>query len=94
MTKGKATADGMELKADAWKEYQKAAKLAMWLDAIPTMTAEVAAPLSQVNRITMIGDIDSKESVGPARLTGEIMSIVEKIPESTAAMTGYKMRLV
>ncbi len=39
------------MKADAWKEYQKAAKVSMWLEAIPSIAAEVAAPLSQVRWI-------------------------------------------
>lgn len=46
--KAKAKAEEMTEKAEAWKEYQKAAKVSMWLDAIPTVAAEVAAPLSQV----------------------------------------------
>ena len=52
--RAKAKAEEMALKADAWKEYQKAAKVSIWLDAIPQITAEVAAPLSQVERVTMI----------------------------------------
>ena len=46
----KAKAEVMAVKADAWRDYQKAAKISMWLDAMPKMAAEVAAPLSQVRR--------------------------------------------
>ena len=45
----------MAMKADAWKEYRKAAKLQMWMEALPTIAAEVAAPLSQTNKVTMVG---------------------------------------
>ena len=53
--KAKAEAEAMAMKADAWKEYRKAAKLQMWMDALPSVAAEVAAPLSQTNKVTMVG---------------------------------------
>ena len=53
--KAKAEAESMAMKADAWKEYRKAAKLQMWMEALPTIAAEVAAPLSQTNKVTMVG---------------------------------------
>ena len=90
--KAKASAEVMAMKADAWKEYKKAAKVSMWLDALPGVAAEVAAPLSQVNKITMVGYIDGEESLGPAKITNEVLNIMEKIPESVTAMTGYKIK--
>ena len=90
---GKAKAEVMAMKADAWKEYQKAAKLSMWLDAMPKMAAEVAAPLSQVNCITMVGFPDSQESIGPARMTGEVLEIMERIPDAVNQFTGHKMKV-
>merc|ERR1711935_788305 len=90
--KAKASAEVMAMKADAWKEYKKAAKVSMWLDALPSMAAEVAAPLSQTNKITMVGYIDGEESLGPAKITNEVLNIMEKIPESVTTMTGYKIK--
>ena len=91
--KAKAKAEEMALKADAWKEYQKAAKVSLWLDAIPQITAEVAAPLSQVERITMVGFPDEKDkSLGPAKITGEVLDIVEKMPDVVQQMTGYRLQ--
>ena len=82
----------MAMKADAWKEYKKAAKVNMWLEALPSMAAEVAAPLSQTNKITMVGFTDREESLGPAKITNEVLNIMEKIPESVTTMTGYKVK--
>merc|ERR1719464_2529913 len=90
--KAKASAEVMAMKADAWKEYKKAAKVSMWLDALPSMAAEVAAPLSQTNKITMVGYTDGEESLGPAKITNEVLNIMEKIPESVTTMTGYKVK--
>ena len=91
--KAKAKAEEMAMKADAWKEYQKAAKVAMWLEAMPKVAAEVSAPLSQVNRVTMVGFPDSQQGLGPARLTGEVLDIMEKIPDAVQQFSGHKLRV-
>ena len=44
---------------------------------------------SQVGGVTMVGFPDGKESLGPARLTGEVMDIVEQIPSIVQQMTGH-----
>ncbi len=90
--KAKALAEVMAMKADAWKEYKKAAKVNMWMEALPSIAAEVAAPLSQTKKVTMIGFTDSGESLGPAKLTNEVLNIMEKIPDSVTTMTGYKVK--
>ena len=92
----KANAEVMAVKADAWRDYQKAAKVSMWLEAMPKMAAEVAAPLSQVNRVTMVGHVDSAgpgESLGPAKLTGEVLDIMDRIPDAVTAFTGHRMAI-
>ena len=91
---GNANAEVMAMKADAWKEYQKAAKLSLWLDALPKVAAEVAAPLSQVNGVTMIGFPDSDQGLGPAKLTGEVLAIMEKMPEAVSQFTGLRPKIV
>ena len=35
---------------------------------------------------------DSEESLGPAKLTNEVLQIMEKIPDTVTAMTGHKVR--
>jgi len=90
---GKADSEVMAMKADAWKEYQKAAKLSLWLEALPKVAAEVAAPISQVNGITMVGFPDSDQSLGPARLTGEVLEIMEKMPDAVTQFTGHRPRV-
>ena len=93
-SKAKAKAEEMSAKAEAFKEYQKAAKISMWLDSLPAMAAEVAAPISQVGKVTMVGFPDGKEGLGPARLTGEVLGIVEQIPLAVEQMTGHKVATV
>ena len=45
--KAKAEAEQMAKKADAWGEYEEAAKIEMVLKAMPQIAAEVAAPLAK-----------------------------------------------
>ena len=50
------------------------------------MAAEVAAPLSQAKKITMVSS--GNGDIGAAKLTGEVLSIVSKVPEVVKSMTG------
>lgn len=92
-SKAKAKAEEMAMKADAWKEYQKAAKVSLWLEALPAITAEVAAPLSQVNKVKMVANPNDNDSLGPARLTNEVLRMVENIPSVVQEMTGHRVTL-
>merc|ERR1711953_1118559 len=90
--KAKAASEVMAMKADAWKEYKKAAKVSMWMDSLPSMAAEVAAPLSQTNKITMVGFTNEDSSLGPSLVTNEVLNIMEKIPNAVTSMTGYSVK--
>ena len=76
----------MAKKADAWKEYKEAAMLDMILDALPKIAAEVAAPLSQAKKITMIAD--GSGEIGAAKLTAEVLAIIASVPLAVKNMTG------
>ena len=65
----------------------------MFLDKIPAVAAEVSAPLSQVNGITFVADPNDKDSIGPAKLTKEVLNIVEKMPDVVTQMTGHKLQV-
>lgn len=84
--KAKAEAEQMAKKADAWKEYREAAMVDMMLEVMPKVAAEVAAPLTKTNKITMVAD--SNGELGAARLTAEVMTIIEKVPQLVKSMTG------
>jgi flotillin len=50
------------------------------------VAAEVAAPLSQAKKITMVSS--GQGDIGAAKLTGEVLSIVSKVPEVVKSLTG------
>merc|ERR1711892_749610 len=84
--KAKAEAEQMAKKADAWKEYKEAAMVDMMLQTLPKIAAEIAAPLSQTKKITLVSTGDGE--VGAARITGEVLDIMVKVPEMVNKMTG------
>jgi len=84
--KAKAEAEKMAKKADAWKEYKEAAMVDMMLQTLPKVAAEVAAPLSQAKKITMVSD--GSGEVGAARITSEVLEVMVKVPDMVNRMTG------
>jgi len=84
--RAKAEAEKMAKKADAWKEYKEAAMLDMMLEALPKIAAEVAAPLSQAKKISMVSD--GSGEIGAAKLTGEVLTIMTSVPGMVKNLTG------
>nr|CAD7424688.1 unnamed protein product [Timema monikensis] len=87
--KARAEAEQMIKKAEAWKEYKDAAMIDMLLDTLPKIAAEVAAPLSQAKKITMVSS--GQGEVGASKLTGEVLSIMIKVPEVVKSLTGVDL---
>ncbi|XP_077986569.1 flotillin-1-like isoform X2 [Glandiceps talaboti] len=87
--KAKAEAEQMAKKADAWKDYQDAAMIDMVLDTMPKVAAEIAAPLSQVKKVTMVSS--GKGDVGASKLTNEVMDIMDRLPKVVEGMTGVNI---
>ncbi|KAK2583390.1 hypothetical protein KPH14_009378 [Odynerus spinipes] len=84
--KAKAEAEQMEKKAAAWNEYKSAAMIDMMLDTLPKVAAEVAAPLSQAKKITMVSS--GNGTVGAEKLTEEVFNIVTRVPDLVKNLTG------
>merc|ERR1712002_1427151 len=87
--KAKAEAEQMVKKADAWKDYQEAAMVDMVLQTLPKIAAEIAAPLSRAKKVTMISSGDGE--VGAAKLTGEVIDVIGKLPEMVENLTGVNI---
>ena len=90
--KAKAEAEQMVKKADAWKDYQEAAMVDMLLQTLPKIAAEVAAPLTKAKKITMISS--GEGDVGAAKLTGEVIDVIAKLPEMIQGLTGIDISKV
>lgn len=56
------------------------------------VAAEVAAPLSQAKKITMVSSGGGE--IGAAKLTEEVLSIVNKVPDLVKSITGVDISRV
>lgn len=86
--KAKAEAEKMAKKAAAFKEYSEAARVDMLMQALPKMAAEISHPITQTKKITMVS---AGGETGAAKLTGEVVDIMAKVPEMVQAMTGVDL---
>ena len=59
------------------------------LQKLPEVAAEIAAPLTKTKKITMISD--SNSDLGASKLTQEVLTIMDKIPETVHKMTGVNI---
>merc|ERR1719158_1331796 len=77
---GRAEAERMRMKASAYKQYGDAAILALVLEALPQIAAEVSAPLAKTDQIVLVG--------GGNRTTDEINKLVGTLPPAIQALSG------
>ncbi|XP_043475723.1 flotillin-1 isoform X1 [Leptopilina heterotoma] len=84
--KAKAEAEQMAKKAAAMSEYKSAAMIDMLLETLPKVAAEVAAPLSQAKKITMVSS--GNGAIGAEKLTEEVLNIVNRVPALVKNLTG------
>jgi len=56
------------------------------------VAAEIAAPLSQVKKVTMISM--GKSEVGAAKLTTEVLNVMESLPKVVEGLTGVNISKV
>ena len=74
---GKIEYEMMAKKANAMRDFNSAARMDMILETLPRVAAEIAAPLAQCNKITMISQGEGE--LGANKLTNEILEIIHKV---------------
>merc|ERR1719273_1465660 len=77
---GRAEAEKMRMKASAYKQYGDAAIMALVLEALPQIAAEVAAPLAKTDEIVLLGGAD--------KTTNEVNKLLGQLPPAFQALTG------
>ena len=87
--KGEAEAEAMRLKAAAFEQYGQAAILDKIIASLPVMVEKIAAPLANVDRITVVSTDGA--TAGVNKVTGDIARIVAQAPELIETLTGQKI---
>uniref|UniRef100_A0A672MHJ7 Flotillin n=1 Tax=Sinocyclocheilus grahami TaxID=75366 RepID=A0A672MHJ7_SINGR len=90
--KGRAEAEQMTKKAEAFKEYKEGAMVDMLLEKLPLMAEEISKPLCAARKVTMVSSGGSE--VGAAKLTGEVLEIMTRLPSAVEKLTGVNISQV
>jgi len=80
---GESEAERLRRKAQAFKGYGDAAVMAMVLESLPQIAAEVSAPLAKTDEIVMLG--------GNSCLTEGVTKLVGELPPAVKSLTGVDM---
>ena len=89
LKKGEAEARAMNVKAEAYQEYNQAAVIDKIITNMPEIVRALAAPLANVDKITIVstGGADT----GMHKLTGDMTTIAAQVPALFEALSGMKM---
>src|SRR5262245_51435811 len=88
--KGDAEARAMNVKAEAYQEYNQAAVVDKLITGLPEVVRALASPLSKVDKITVIST-GNGTSTGMNKVTGDIVSMAAQIPALFETLSGMQM---
>ena len=81
----------MKRKAAAQNLYQEAAKSQMILDNLPKVIHEITKPMMSCKNVTLVSSNGS--DIGAHKLTGEVMNILNMLPETVHNLTGVDIAI-
>ncbi len=90
--KGIAEAEAMDRKAEAMKKYGQAAITEMLVNVLPDIAKSVAEPLSQIDRISIIGGTEGNNGVDS--VASNVPVVMAKVIESVKETTGFDLKEV
>ncbi len=88
--KGDAEARAMNVKAEAFQEYNQAAVIDKLLTGLPDVVRALATPLNNVDKITIVST-GNGNSAGLHKVTGDITEIAAQVPALFEALSGMPM---
>jgi len=88
--KGDAEARAMNVKAEAFQEYNQAAVIDKLLSNMPEIVRALAAPLANVDKITIVSTGDG-DSAGMHKITGDVTAMAAQIPALFETLSGMRI---
>ncbi len=89
LKKGEAEAKAMNVKAEAYQEWNQAAVVDKLLTGLPEVVRALAAPLANVDRITVVST--GGDAAGLNKITGDLTKMAAQIPALFETLSGMKM---
>lgn len=87
--KGIAEAEAMDKKAEAYQKYTGAAVAEMLIKVLPDVAGKIAEPLTQIDKITVIGSGNDSSSIDS--VAGNVPGVMTKLFESMKETTGIDL---
>ena len=87
--KGIAEAQAMDKKAEAYQKYTGAAVAEMLIKVLPDVAGKIAEPLTQIDKITVIGSGNESSSIDS--VAGNVPGVMTKLFESMKETTGIDL---
>src|SRR5215468_6691222 len=88
--KGEAEAKAMNVKAEAYQEWNQAAVVDKLISNMPEVVRALAAPLSSVDRITIVSTGDG-DAAGMHKITGDMTKMAAQIPALFETLSGMPL---
>jgi flotillin len=89
--KGEAEAKAMNIKAEAYQEYNQAAVVDKLITGLPEVVKAMAQPLSNVDKITIVST-GNGHSAGVSKITGDMAEIAAQVPALFESLSGMQIR--
>ncbi|WP_409288444.1 SPFH domain-containing protein [Peribacillus sp. SCS-37] len=90
--KGLAEAEAKRKIAEAFEQYGQAAVLDMVLNMLPQYAKEVAAPLSNIEKITVVDTGSDSANGGANKITGYATNLMSTMQEALKASSGLDVK--
>jgi flotillin len=90
--KGLAEAEAKEKIAEAFEQFGQAAILDMIMKMLPEYAKQVASPLANIDKITVVDTGGSGENGGANRITGYATNLMATLQESLKASSGIDVK--
>jgi flotillin len=88
--KGESEAKAMNVKAEAFQEYNQAAVIDKLLTGLPEVIRALASPLANVDKITIVST-GNGDTAGMNKITGDITKMAAQVPALFEALSGMNM---
>ncbi|HKA32884.1 MAG TPA: flotillin domain-containing protein, partial [Candidatus Binatia bacterium] len=88
--KGEAEAKAMNVKAEAFQEYNQAAVVDKLLTNMPEIVRALAAPLAKVDKITVVST-GNGGAAGLNKITGDMTAMAAQIPALFETLSGMQL---
>jgi flotillin len=87
--KGEAEAKAMNVKAEAYQDYNQAAVIDKLIGNMPEIVKALASPLANVDKITIVSTGNS-DAAGMNKITGDVAAMAAQIPALFETLSGMR----